>query len=138
MASLIFNSALDDAMRGLIDFDTDTFKVMLVTGTYAPNKDTHLRRSDITNEVAGTGYTAGGNAATVTVTKDTANDRIDIGLGGAAWPTASITAAGAVYYKVVGGVAANEPIIAYIDFGGNIVATAGTFTLNASTLRLQN
>ena len=35
MASIIYNSALDDAVKGNIDFDTDSFKVMLVTSSYA-------------------------------------------------------------------------------------------------------
>ena len=37
MASLIYNSCIDDMARGAIDFDTDTFKVMLVTSTYTAN-----------------------------------------------------------------------------------------------------
>ena len=44
MASLIYNSAVDDMARGAIDFDTDTFKVLLVTSSYSHNKDTHDRR----------------------------------------------------------------------------------------------
>mgnify|MGYP000402675218 CR=1 FL=1 len=62
MASLIYNSAVRDEAVGNIDFDTDTFYGMLVTSTYTPNKDTHTKRSDVTNEVTGTGYTAGGMA----------------------------------------------------------------------------
>jgi hypothetical protein len=82
MASLMYNSALDDALRGNIDFDTDSFRAMLVTSSYSPNKDTHTKRSDVTNEVGASGsYAAGGGTATVTVTKDTVNDRIDISLG---------------------------------------------------------
>jgi hypothetical protein len=138
MASMIFNSCLDDAARGNIDFDTDTFKVMLVTSTYAPNKDTHLKRSSVTNEVVGTGYTAGGAAATVTVTKDTANDRIDISLGAAAWASSTITARAAVYYKSRGGASSADELVAYIDFGADIISTNGTFNLSASTLRIQN
>ena len=68
MASLIYNSAIDDMAKGAIDFDTDTFKVMLVTSTYVANKDTHTKRSDVTNEVSGTGYTAGGADSSCTVT----------------------------------------------------------------------
>lgn len=138
MASLIFNSALDDAFRALIDFDTDTFKCMLVTSAYTPNKDTHTRRSDVTNEVVATGYTAGGAAAAVTVTKDTANDRIDTSLGAVSWPTSTITARGAVYYKSRGGAASADELVAYIDFTSDVISTAGTFGLTASILRLQN
>lgn len=138
MASIIYNSALDDAVRGNVDFDSDTFKALLVTSSYAPDKDTHTKRSDITNEVVGTNYSAGGAAATVTVTKDTANDRIDISLGAVSWSTATITAAAAVYYKSRGGLASADELVAYIDFGGNVTSTNGTFSLTASTLRIQN
>lgn len=139
MASLIYNSALRDEATGAIDFDTDTFKVMLTTSAYTENKDTHTKRSDITNEVSGTGYTAGGNTVTVTVAAvDTANDRVDITLGGTTWPTSTITARKAVYYKSRGGAATADEIIAVVDFGADVSTTAGTFTLTASTLRKQN
>lgn len=139
MASLIFNPMLNAWAKGNIDFDTDTFKVMLVTSAYTPNKDTHDFRNDVTNEVTGTGYTAGGAAATVTVNAvDTANDRQEITLGGASWSTSTITARGAVYYKSRGGASSADEIIAYIDFGGDVSSSGGTFTLTDSTLRVQN
>ena len=139
MASLIFNSAVRDEAIGSIDYDTDVFKVMLTTLTYAENKDTHAKRSDITNEVVGTGYTAGGNTVTVTVAAvDTVNDRVDITLGGTTWPTSTLTARKAVYYKSRGGVATADEIIAVVDFVTDVSTTVGTFTLTASTLRKQN
>lgn len=139
MASLIFNSALRDEAIGSIDFDTDTFKVMLVTSAYVENKDTHTRRSDVTGEVVGTGYTAGGNAITVTVPAvDTVNDRVDISLGGTTWPASTITARKAVIYKSRGGAATADELIAVVDFVTDVSTTVGTFTLTASTLRKQN
>ncbi len=139
MASLIFNSALYDEARGSINYLSDTFKVMLVTVTYTPNKDTHTKRSDVTNEITGTGYTAGGQAATVTVgAVDTVNDRVDISLGGTTWSTATITARGAVYYKSRGGAATADELVAYIDFGADVTSTGANFALTASTLRKTN
>lgn len=139
MASLIFNSALRDEAIGSIDFDTDTFKVMLTTLAYTENKDAHTKRSDVTNEITGTGYTAGGNTVTVTVgTVDTANDRVDITLGGTTWPASTLTARKAVYYKSRGGAASADELIAVVDFGSDVVTTSGTLTLTASTLRKQN
>lgn len=44
-----------------VDLDTATIKVMIVTNTYVPNQ-AHAFKSDITNEVSGTNYTAGGTA----------------------------------------------------------------------------
>jgi hypothetical protein len=138
MASLIYNSCVDDMARGNIDFDTDSFKVMLVTSAYVPDKDAHLKRSDVTSEVVGTGYTAGGLAATVTVAKDLVNDRVDVSLGGVNWPSSTITARGAVYYKARGGAATADELVAYVDFAANIISSGGAFNLTASTLRISN
>lgn len=138
MASLVYNSAVDDMARGLIDFDTDTFKAMLVTSTYSPNKDTHDKRDDVTNEVTGTGYTAGGTTCAVTVTKDTANDKVTITLGSVSWSSSTITARGCVYYKSRGGASSADEIVAYNDFGGDVSTTGGTFSVAASTITLQN
>ena len=46
---------------------------------------------------------AGGAVATVWVSIDAANDRIEISLGGVSWPNSTITARGLVYYKSRGG-----------------------------------
>lgn len=139
MASLIYNSMPDDMAKGAIDFDTDTFKVILVTSSYTPNKDTHDRRDDVTNEVTGsTGYTAGGATCTVTVSKDTANDKVTISLGAVSWTSSTITARAAVYYKARGGASSADELVAYNDFGSNISTTGGTFAVAASTITLQN
>ena len=139
MASLIYNSALDDMARGAIDFDTDTFKVALVTSSYTPDKDAHDRFDDVTNQLStGNGYTAGGNTVVCTVTKDTANDRITISFASTTWPSSTITARGAVYYKSRGGASSADELVAYNDFGSNITTSNGTFSLASSTLTLQN
>jgi len=138
MASLIYNSFWDDVIRGAVDVDAVTVKVMLVTSSYTENKDTHTKRSDVTNEVSGVGYTTGGVTSAVTVTKDTANDRVDIALGQVSWPSSTITARKAVYYVSRGGAASADELIAVNDFGSDVVSSGGTFTLNASTVRLQN
>jgi hypothetical protein len=138
MATLIYNSFLEDLARGAIDLDTDTFKVMLTTSAYAENKDTHMKRSDVTNEITGTGYTAGGNTVTISLNKDTVNDRLDVTLGGTTWPASTITARKAVYYKSRGGAASADELVAVVDNGSDLSVTGGTFTINSSTLRVQN
>lgn len=139
MASFIYNSFIRDALTGAIDMDTDTFKVMLTTSAYAENKDTHTKRSDVTGEVSGTGYTAGGAATSVTVAAvDTANDDVEITIGAASWATSTITARKAVIYKARGGASSVDELVAVIDFGSDVISTAGTFTLTASTIKFQN
>jgi hypothetical protein len=138
MASLIYNSAIDDMARGAIDFDTDTFKAMLVTSSYTPNKDTHDKRDDVTNEVTGTGYTAGGVTTACTVTKDTANDRVTLQFAAVSWATSTITARALVIYKSLGGASSADALVAYNDFGSDVSSTSGTFSVAASTITLQN
>ena len=140
MASLIYTSFFNDLAKGNIDCDTDTFKVILTTSSYTENKDTHTKRSDVTNELStGSGYTSGGNTATVTVSAvDTANDRQEYVLGGTTWPSSTITARKAVYYKSRGGASSADELVAIVDFGSDVSTTSGTFTLTASTIRIQN
>lgn len=139
MASFIFNSFIDDLARGNIDADTDTFYALLTTATYAEDKDAHTKRSNVTNEIAaGGGYVAGGFPVTVTVTKDNANDRVDIALGGFAIPAATISARKAVYYKRRGGAASADELVAVVDFGTDVTSTNAAWTLSPSTIRFAN
>ena len=133
MASLLYNSFVDDLARGAIDADADTFKVMLVTSTYTPNKDTHTKRSDVSNEVTGTGYTAGGTASAATITKNTATDQVTIAFASVNWPTSTITARAAVIYKSRGGASSADELVAYVDFLSDITSTADTFTVTFSS-----
>lgn len=123
--------------KGDIDLDTATVKAMLTTNSYTENKD-HDRRDDVTNEITATGYTAGGVTVTPTVSAvDTANDRITITLPTATWNAFTGTARRLVYY-VSTGTAANDPLIACIDFGSDVTRTAQTMEVSASTITIQN
>lgn len=133
MASLVYNGGIRSALTGGIDFDTDTFKIMLVTSSYTPNEDTHLDRADVTNEVTGTGYTSGGGTTTVTVDAvDATNDRVDINFGDVSFSNATITAAGGVIYKSTG-TASTDLLVAYLDFGGDVSSSNGTFTVSVTS-----
>jgi len=135
MASVLYNSFKKDIMNGNIDLDTDSIYVLLVTSSYTPDIDAHTKRSDISNEVTGTGYTAAGAAITTpTVTQDNTNDKGVFDGDDVTWSTATITARGAVIYKHRGGASSADNLIAYIDFGGDKVSSAGNFTIqwNAS------
>jgi hypothetical protein len=138
MASFIYNSAIDDLANGNIDFGADTFNLLLVTSSYTANKDTHVKRDNVTNEVTGTGYTAGGAATACTVTKDTATDKVTLSFASVSFSTATITAAGAVIYKVRGSTADLDELVAFIDFGGDVSSTGATFSVGVSTITFQN
>ena len=136
--SLTYTSFYYDTCTGAIDLDTDTFKMLLVTSSYTAAK-THDRRNDITNEVSGTGYTAGGNAVTVTVAQDNTNSRVTIDFTVTSWTSSTITARGGVIYKSRGGASSADELVCYLDFGDDVSSSAGTFAvLVADPMVLQN
>ena len=138
MASLLYTSFIRDIATGSVDCDTDSFKGMLVTSSYTANKD-HDKRDDITNEVSGTGYTAGGAAVTLTTALDTTNDRVTITPSEPSWSTATITARGMVIYKARGGASSADELVAFVDFGSDVTSTAGTFATDITTpITIQN
>lgn len=126
MASLIFNSFKKNILDADIDLLNDTIKVALVTASYTPTAG-HDFFSDITNEVSGTGYTAGG--ATLASKTTTAGTTASFDAADTSWTTATINAARyAIIYKDTGN-AATSPLIAAIDLGGDKTSTAGTFLI---------
>ena len=130
MADVIFNSFKRDIMNGAIDLDTDTIKVMLVTSSYTPDQDTHDKRDDVTNEVSGTGYSAGGSAlANKAVTADNTDNEGVFDADDLTWSSSTITARGAVLYKSRGGASSADELICYIDFGSDKISSAGNFTI---------
>jgi len=130
MANIVFNSFKRDIANGSIDLDTDTIKVMLVTSSYTPNQDSHSKRSDVTNEVTGTGYSTGGSAlANKTVTQDNTNNKGVFDADNITWSTSTITARGAVLYKSRGGASSADELICYIDFGSDYSSSSGDFTI---------
>lgn len=130
MANAIFNSFKRDIANGSINLATDAVKMMLVGSAYTPNIDTHAKRSDVTNEVSGTGYTAGGIAlVNKTVTMNTTSDKGVFDADDLTISNATITARGAVLYKARGGASSADELIAYLDFGADITSTAGNFNI---------
>ena len=138
-ASLIYDSFFGDIFAGNIAVNSDTFRCMLVTSSYTPNKGTHDKRNDVTNEVTGTGYTSGGTTCTVSGSLDTTNHRYDITVTGPSWTTATITARAMVIYKYRGGASSADELMMYVDFLSDVSSTAATFAVTVtSPLRIQN
>jgi membrane protein implicated in regulation of membrane protease activity len=138
MASVIYTRCIYAAFNGDLAFDTLTFRVLLTTSAYTEDKD-HDYRSEVTNEVAnGNGYTTAGEVATVTVTLDDTNNRVDVSLGGASWASSSFTSRKAIYYVARGGASSADELVFCNDFGEDKTTSNGTLALSASTLRIQN
>lgn len=139
MASLVYNSFYRDCFVGNINCASDTFKCLLVTSSYTASK-AHDKRDDLTNEVTGTGYSAGGNAASCTVAAvDNTNNDLEITFSITSWTSATITARGAVIYKSRGGAASSDELVCFIDFGSDVISTDGTFSVTVNDpIKIQN
>lgn len=132
MASFNFDGLASALAKAEIDFDTVSLKVLLVTAT--PTR-TWLTRSQVTGEVTGTGYVAGGIAQPYTLNAlDTINHRQPITLTNIVdgWTNATFTGVvGAVVY-VDSGSAATDKLVSYVEFTSVTQPTAGTFSINYS------
>lgn len=116
-----------------INLEEDSLKVMLCTSAYTPNQDTHQYKSSVTNEVTGTGYTAGGSELDdVTVTYDAGLNALILDAADVSWPTSTITARHAVLYDDTP--STDKPLIGFITFEGDISSTSAPFQIvwNAS------
>jgi hypothetical protein len=130
MASQFYNAGKKNIIDGSVNLLTDTIKVALTTASYTPNIDSDDFFNDVTNEVSGTGYTAGGaTLASKSITQDNANDRAAFDAADVSWSNSTITnARWAVVYKSTG-TAATSPLIAYIDLLANRSSSADTFKI---------
>ena len=138
MASLVYNSMIEDLCKGDLAFDNSGFKVALVGSGYNASKS-HARFSDVTNEVSGTGYGAGGQGTTITISKDNVNNRVDLAFSNVAWSNATVTAKGAVIYFGQGADPTAMPLVAFVDFNQEISSTNASFAVTFSApLRFQN
>lgn len=114
-----------------VDLDGDTLKAMLCTSSYTPNQDTHEFKADVTGEVVGTGYTAGGAALTGVSTSYTgASNTWALDADDVSWTTSTITARYLVLYDTAGGADSARRLIGYVDFGTDVSTTAGTLTVS--------
>lgn len=133
MSSYTPFSLVEDIARGNVDFDTDSFKMMLVDNTYTPSQS-HSKRSDYEgDEVSGTGYTAGGQAVAVTVSRS--NGVASMAFANTTWSGAGPgwTARRAVIYKDRGGLSSADEVVAVIDFGSDQTTNGTDFVVQLSS-----
>lgn len=108
-----------------LNLEAEDLKVGMVTDTHTPDFNLHDFYADITNEVSGTGYTAGGNVLTTTevtisggvLTYDAAD---------AQWASSTITDAMAsfIYHDLV-----TDELVCLSDFVNVASSSGGNFDL---------
>ena len=114
-------------LDGTFDFSSgtaQTFKLALYTS--AATLDATTTAYSATNEVAGTGYTAGGGTLTISANPTSSGTTAFLDFADLTFASATITARGALIYLADGG---TNPAIAVLDFGSDKTSTAGDFTI---------
>ena len=117
--SISFRSQI---MLGEHDLDTDSIKLALYTNAASLSDGTTIYTTS--NEVVGTGYSAGGVVLTgIDVTTDSSVAVVSI--TDAVSSASTITARGALIYNA----SQSNKAIAVFDFGADKSSTAGDFTI---------
>ena len=119
MTSKLYGSVLSQLLSGGINFSSDTIKVAGVTSAYTFDQDAHNYFDDITNEITGTGYTAGGFTLTgKSLTYDGATNTLKIDGADISAADCTFTVAKLVIYKATG-TASTSPLILCVDLDGD-------------------
>ncbi len=123
-----FQDFSEQLIRGIHDFDAHTFKVYLTNA--APSASLDAVKTDLAEITAGNGYTAGGNATTITLAEVTGTTTVS-------GTEVVFTATGAVgpfqYAVLYNDTAASKNLVGAWDYGSSIsLATGETFTVKFS------
>lgn len=122
ITTALCNSYKQEALQG-VHLAADVYKIALFTSAATLSKSTTAYAT--TNEVTGTGYSAGGvTLSGFTTGLDTDTAYIDFTTD-PSWASASITARGALIYNST---RSNKAVAVY-DFGADITSTNGTFAI---------
>lgn len=129
------NSFKQEMLQAGQNLATNTLKMALYTALADLGPTTTAYTT--TNEVVGTGYSAGGNAVTgATISVDVQTNTVYVDFNNVSWPGASFTARGALIYNVT---QANKSV-AVLDFGSDKTFTSAnntvTMPVNSSTTAL--
>ena len=122
ITTAICNSYKQEILEG-VHASTDTYKIALFTSS--ATLDASTTAYSTTNEVSGTGYTAGGVSLTG-FSSGLDGSTAYITFSDASWTTATITARGALIYNST----KSNKAVATFDFGSDITSTSGTFTVD--------
>ncbi len=113
----------------------NTFKLALYTSSATLGASTTAYSA--TNEVSGTGYSAGGGTLT-NVTPSTSGTTALTDFADLTFSGATITARGALIYNSSTTAGSADRAVLVLDFGGDKTSTAGDFTIQFPTADARN
>jgi hypothetical protein len=117
----IFKQNLLSKLEDFTPTSTYVYKIALYNAN--ANLDNTTLTYTTTNEVTGTGYTAGGQVLTPTIGADFQNNTAYVTFNNVTWSPANFTASGALIYN-----STTNAAVAVLNFG-NIKTATNTFTV---------
>ena len=124
ISQVLTNAFIQDCLDGAQDLGTsgNTLKIALYTSSASLGSTSASYSA--TNEVSGTGYTAGGaTLSSQAVAYDSTNQVAYFDAADPSWSSATITARGALIYNNT----KSNASIAILDFGSDYSSSNGTF-----------
>lgn len=124
-----FKQALLDGEMDFSSNTAQTFKIALYTSS--ASLDAATAAYTTSNEVSGTGYSAGGNTLTISTnpTNGGSGTTVFLSFSNTTWTSSTITARGALIYKSGG----TNPSVAVLDFGSDKSSSNGDFQIQFPT-----
>lgn len=114
-------SFLLELLQGIHDLDGDTLKIALYSSSADLGPSTTAYST--TNEVSGTGYSAGGSSLTATLANGTLTGYVDF--ADVSWATSTLTARCALIYNS----SKSNRSIFVLDFGTDKSSSSSTFSV---------
>lgn len=127
----LYGPALKAAFNKEIDWDTDAIKLMLCSSSYVPDQDAHDYKNDVTNEVTGTNWAAGGvTLANCTLTYTGATNVLKLDADDVSVSNVTLTGGRvAVIYDSSPETDATRPLIGYAVLDSDLSPNAGPLTI---------
>lgn len=137
-ATTSFKVQLFQAVHNFGPAAPDAFKIALYTA--AANLGATTTAYTTVNEIAGAGYTTGGNTLTISVFPSSSNNNLNvptafISFGNSQWPSATFTCRGALIYNDT---VAGKPSVAVLDFGADKTVNNDIFNVIFPTPNANN
>lgn len=131
---IVFHEAMNNIGKGLIDFDSQTFKAALTN--VAPSQSADDEFADITEISAGNGYAAGGFTLAVTWVETGAGTGIwRFDSDNPSWTASGGDIAAHQYLVVYENTSAQKKLLGFVNMGSSaVIANGNTRTWNVAAL----
>jgi hypothetical protein len=135
-----YGAAIENVVRGLLDLDTHTFRMVLLTSSYTPNQSTHATWADLSaaEVAAGGGYSTHGRLLAMGLSR--AGLVVTVDCDDQTWTSSTITAKYAAIVRDAdanGALASTDMVLAFVDLetaGGSVSTTNGPLSVNTAPI----